>query len=227
MSKSNLIGKRFGKLIVVDDTGFRTKSGFIQWLCSCDCGDTTIVSTGNLLNGNTQSCGCLRNEATVKKNKTHGHSKERLYRIWSHMKERCYSKTYDHYNNYGGRGITVCDEWLNDYMSFREWAYKNGYDENAKHGECTIDRINVNGNYCPENCRWVDMKTQHGNTTQNKYITFNGETHCFSEWENILGLSRGILSQRINRDGWSIEKALTTPIKTNKHKGDDCNGTGT
>lgn len=123
------------------------------------------------------------------------------------MKQRCYNKNNDAYCRYGGRGIIICKDWLDDFMTFHDWAMSNGYKENL-----TIDRIDVNGNYEPNNCRWVDMKTQCRNKRNNRYITINNETHCLSEWCEILGLDRHVIEQRLYY-GWSIERALFTPIK--------------
>lgn len=112
----------------------------------------------------------------------------RLYRVLQDMKSRCYNPKNRNYKNYGNKGIRICKEWLNDYLAFEKWALKNGYDENAPRGQCTIDRIDNNGNYCPENCRWVDMKTQHRNTTRNIFLTANGETLTLMEWSKKLEL---------------------------------------
>lgn len=126
----------------------------------------------------------------------------RLYRIYWAMKSRCYNKHYPHYKWYGARGITVCDEWLNDFMSFYNWAINNGYNDNL-----TLDRINSNMNYTPSNCRWANPKMQARNRRNNKYITINGETHCLKEWCEILNLNYNKIRQRL-RYKWSIEKAL-------------------
>ena len=143
--------------------------------------------------------------------KTHGFGFEnRLYRIWSNMKGRCYSKTSSVYNIYGARGITVCDEWKNDFLAFRKWALENGYDENAKRMDCTLDRINVDGNYCPENCRWVDIKTQANNRRTNVFITYNEETHTISEWAEITGIKPLTLASR-KRKGCSDKDCIEIP----------------
>lgn len=136
----------------------------------------------------------------------HGFYGTRLYEIWRAMKKRCYLKTHVQYDNYGGRGIVVCDEWKDNSKNFFNWAMENGYRD-----DLTIDRIDVNSNYEPSNCRWVDWKTQNRNTRKNHFITYNGETHCLTEWGEIVGIDPRTLHERIKR-GWSIEQVLTTPL---------------
>lgn len=158
----------------------------------------TEVEIGNLKRG-TRSCGCLHRERVRK----HGKRHTRLYSIWLNMHDRCCNINNKCYSDYGGRGITICDEWLNDFMSFHNWAMNNGYQENL-----TIDRIDVNGNYEPNNCRWADMKTQNRNKRNNKNYTINGETHCLKEWCEILNLNYGKVKDRLNKSNWSIDEAL-------------------
>ena len=147
----------------------------------------------------------------------------RLYKVWRNMKVRCDNPNCKEYKYYGGRGISVCEEW-NDFIEFQKWAYANGYDENAKRGECTLDRIDVNKNYEPSNCRWVNMKVQCNNrrlwgtnTHNHKMITwtYKGETHTVREWSEITGIDNKILRTRKHK-GWNIERILTTPPMRNK-----------
>ena len=168
---NNLQGERFGKLVVLCEAG-RTKDRHILWKCLCDCGWETTVSSNQLVSKKTQSCGCLQKERTSRAKFKHGasgnHSSiDRLYKIWSSMRKRCLTKSCKDYKNYGGRGITICKEW-DDFATFKEWAIKNGYSYTAEFGKCTIDRIDVNGNYCPENCRWVGMDVQQRNKRNTK-----------------------------------------------------------
>lgn len=162
----NRIGERFGRLIVESRSeDYVSKSGkhHVRWKCKCDCGKSTIVDVCQLVKGKTLSCGCLRSEILSTGNVKHGGRYDRLYKVFSNMKNRCYNPKAKDYLYYGGRGVKICDAWLNDYPCFKEWAYANGYDDSANHGECTIDRIDVNGNYELENCRWVNMSTQSKN----------------------------------------------------------------
>lgn len=163
----DLTGQRFGRLLVIERAG-SDKYRRAMWKCRCDCGELRIVHSTNLLRGVSNSCGCLRRETSRISNITHGKRKSRLYRVWVNMKNRCYYPRLHNYDCYGGRGITVCEEWLNDFKAFYDWAMANGYDENAPKGQCTIDRIDNDKGYSPDNCRWVDMKTQNKNKRRSK-----------------------------------------------------------
>lgn len=173
----DITGQRFGRLVVVQRspdvivTRSRRTFGKVMWLCICDCGNEITVDGVNLRAGRTRSCGCLQKEKAAKicrdigKASKHGDSSpgnNRLYNVWASMKSRCSNPNHHAYNDYGGRGITVCEDWK-EYRSFKKWAMENGYNPDAERGQCTIDRINVNGNYCPENCRWVSMDIQNAN----------------------------------------------------------------
>jgi hypothetical protein len=137
--------------------------------------------------------------------KIHGGRKTRLYEIWYNMRQRCYNSNIESYKNYGGRGIIVCDEWKNDFVSFRDWALSNGYTESL-----TLDRIDVNKDYCPENCRWVSQLIQQNNRSNNHYITYNNQNKTLAEWARELNFTYKMLEHRINR-GWTIEEAFTIP----------------
>jgi hypothetical protein len=141
----------------------------------------------------------------------HGKRKTRMYRIWSDMKGRCNNPNRAKYARYGGRGITVCDEWMSDFQAFYDWAIKNGYRE-----DLTIDRIDNDGNYCPDNCRWITMMEQASNKSTNHFITHDGQTFTMTEWARRIGIPREVLKDRICRYGWECERALTTPVR--KHK---------
>lgn len=162
----NLSGMTFGRLKVVDRAGSENKRAL--WLCRCECGKEITVTSNALLTGNTKSCGCIKKEQIGNLSRRHGGSNDRLYEIWKGMKARCNNPKNRSYKNYGGRGISVCEEW-NDYVAFRNWAYSSGYKMDAKYGVCTIERIDVNMNYCPENCTWISLSEQMKNKTNSKH----------------------------------------------------------
>lgn len=205
-----MIGKKFGKLTVLEELQER-KHGSKVYKCICDCGNIINVRGYSLKNGNTKSCGCLKREHAVilgKDKRTHGKTHSPLYRNWLCMKSRCNNKTDDHYPTYGGRGIVVCDEWLHDFMSFYNWSVNNGY-----HKGLTIDRIDVNGNYEPNNCRWSTRKQQARNRRSNRNYTINGETHCLSEWCEIYNIKYATVLNRLNKLNWSINQALKLEVR--------------
>ncbi len=159
-------GQRFGRLTVIERDGSRGKNA--TWLCQCICGKQTVVSSYDLKRGNTSSCGCIQREKAAQRVLVHGKRRTRLYAVWASIKSRCYNPASNRYGRYGGRGIKVCDEWLHDFGAFYNWAMSNGYDENAPRGKCTIDRIDNDKGYSPDNCRWVDMGTQSNNRSNSK-----------------------------------------------------------
>ena len=163
MSKINdLTGKKFGKLTVIKYYG-SNKYGRALWLCVCDCGNTKIARGGTLISNATKSCGCYNSESAKKRFTKHNLSNTKLYKVWQGMKTRCYDKNFIYYCNYGARGITICDEWKNNFMTFYNWAMANGYKEGL-----TIDRINNDGIYEPSNCKWSTRAEQNRNKRYNK-----------------------------------------------------------
>ena len=197
MKGINLVGKRFGKLTVLETlTEKENKTNRCYCICKCDCGKITKTRREQVLSGHTKSCGCLQKEIARKSLTTHKLSRTRIYRIWWNIKRRCEANNQYTYKYYGGRGIKVCEEWLADFMNFYKWAMANGYRE-----ELTIDRIDVNGNYEPKNCRWEDMKVQSNNTRKNHFVEYKNEKHTIAEWSRILGLTYDAFRYRIKRNG--------------------------
>ena len=181
MINENLIGERHGRLTVIA----KSPRGFKWWICKCDCGNTKELIASRFKTY--QSCGCLEKENKItigKRSQTHGMSNSILYSKYCSMKARCFNPNYKHYGRYGGRGISICDEWLgkNGFSNFAKWAYENGYDD-YKHGyDQSIDRINFDGNYSPENCRWVTQKEQARNRNITLRISYNGEVYSLGEF---------------------------------------------
>lgn len=204
----DLTGNRYGDLVVVKRAE-NAPGGIAVWECLCDCGQTTLVRGNNLKRGAVKSCGCRRSK--VKPTLRHGMSKTRLYREWAAIKRRCYLKTDPSYKNYGGRGIGMCDSWKNSFELFAKWATNNGYSD-----ELTIERINVNGNYCPENCKWIPWSEQQGNRTYCRFYTYNGETKNLVEWCKQFNLPYGTVHNRIYKLKWTFQRAISEPIHIEK-----------
>lgn len=200
----DISGQKFGRLTALYRLNNYHDNKCTWWLCICECGNLTEVRYGNLKRGGTVSCGCYANEKLKKSHTKHGGYGSRIYATWQNMKSRCYYTLDKRYKDYGWRGITVCKEWKDDFQAFYDWAMNNGYDDSL-----TIDRIDVNGNYSPDNCRWTTRKQQVRNRRNNRYFTINGETNCLSEWCEIYNVNYWKTHERLKR-GWDIEKALTT-----------------
>lgn len=197
--KNDLTNIRFGKLVAKSVCG-KSKDRHCLWVCDCDCGNTIVVPSNRLVCGHTQSCGCLQKENTSTARKKHGASGnhqniERLYRVWSSMRARCNNPKDKEYKFYGGKGITVCNEW-NDYKTFKAWAISNGYNAEAKYGECTIDRIDESDGYSPQNCRWVNMKVQ--NRYKQKPVIGFFDDGTVKEYESIADAERSTNALRQN-----------------------------
>ena len=201
----DLTGKKFGRLTVIrEGTSRTTPNGSVKkyWFCQCECGNTKEICGYSLQNGLTTSCGCYRREKSPLNGIKHGLSRSRVYNIWKHIKARCDSPNSTNYPGYGGRGIKICDEWRNSFESFYSWAMSNGYSE-----ELSIDRIDVNGNYEPNNCRWANATMQQNNKRNNRILEYKGETHTIAEWSRILHISRDVINKRIAK-GDSIEEII-------------------
>lgn len=196
----DLTGQRFGKLVVIKEVE-RNKYGHIQWLCKCDCGNTVISSTCTLRTGGRKSCGCIQPRYCAQN--------KRLYGVWCGMLSRCENPNTKSYKDYGARGIAVCSEW-HTFKNFLDWAISSGYDPEAPFGEYTLDRVDTNGNYCPENCRWVSYKQQARNNRHNHLVTIDGETMPLVAAAEKYGISINTVKMRI-RNGWSDVDAVTTP----------------
>lgn len=195
---SEMIGKKFGRLTILEECEERDKYHYKVYKCKCDCGNIIYVNSNKLKSGNTKSCGCLKIEKLTK----HEKCNTRLYSIYYNIKSRCYNEHYRDYKDYGGRGITVCDEWKHDFKNFYNWAMDNGYKEGL-----TIDRIDVNGNYTPDNCRWATLKQQGNNKRNTVYLTYEGKTRSLSEWADELGVKYSRLYTRYRRK-WTTKEIL-------------------
>ena len=209
-----MAGKQCERLLVIEKH-HRDKNGGWHWLCLCSCGKETIVNGRDLRNGHTKSCGCLIREVTGNINRSHGLSKSRIYKIWAGTIQRCHNPKNSDYKCYGERGIVVCNEWKNNFESFNEWAMSSGYTE-----DLTLERIDVNGNYCPENCEWILLSKQARNTRKNKLVTYKGKTQCVAAWEEELGFNCHTLWNRLYTLKWSEEQAFTQPVKKRKRRKD-------
>lgn len=209
----NLVGREFGNLKVLRYVG-QSKDYINLWECQCSCDEKTIliVPKNRLMNGQ-KSCGCLRKKALSEKRSKHKMSNSRIYKTWINIKRRCLNTNFAQYLNYGGRGITICGEWLdkeNGFMNFYNWAMENGYND-----KLSIDRINVNGNYEPSNCRWTTNEVQQNNKTNNINITIDGKTKNMQQWCEELNINRGTFNSRYinNSDINNLLKPIRPRIK--------------
>lgn len=204
MKSRDITGMKFNRLTVIKKDGVY-KSGNIRWLCQCECGEFTHTNSYLLRKGKAISCGCYASERISNANHKHGGFGTRLYEIWRQMHRRCYGENTKNYYNYGGRGIKICKEWKGNFEAFEKWSLANGYTE-----DLTIDRIDVNGDYCPENCRWATMKQQANNKRNSHYIEYGEEKHTISEWADIYGVEQRRLYDRLSRNGWELDLALAS-----------------
>lgn len=217
----SIFGQKYGRWTVLDEYEIRyqtTSKGnnqkHVYVKCKCECGTIRYVDIRGLIDGVSNSCGCLSKEIhskLIKRQRTkHGEAqvgkKTRLYKIWVEIRRRCNNSKCERYKDYGGRGIKICDEW-NDYSCFKDWVLSHGYTD-----ELSIDRIDNDGNYEPDNCRWATDIEQANNKRNSRFITYNNQTHTLSEWSRIVGIKQSILWKRLNR-GWDLDKALHTPVR--------------
>jgi len=207
----DLTGQKFNMLTVLYRYEIDAPNGDSRWVCSCECGGTTIVTASNLIYNGVKSCGCLKRTNHFK---IHGDWNSKLYTRWRSMIRRCEDPNFPSYNNYGGRGIQVCPEWHN-YENFRDWVNSTQDDPSL-----TLDRIDVNGNYEPNNCRWATQKTQQNNKRNNIYVTYFNETHSLKEWCDILNLPYDLVYRRISRLNYDFWRAISTPLPD--HYYEDC-----
>ena len=195
--RKDITGQKFGRwtvLHVIDED--RTGSKAVRYMCRCECGTERPVQYSNLVNGTSKSCGCLGNEIAKAQHTKHGMAGTRIFRTWAKMKQRCQNPNDPSYSAYGGRGIKVCDAWM-EFQSFYDWAMSNGYQDNL-----TIDRINVNGNYEPSNCRWTTKYYQDRNTRRSVFIEYQGRLMNQSDWADEFGVTpQRVAFEILKREG--------------------------
>lgn len=209
----DLTGMKFGRITVVEFSHYykcKNSGKRAMWKCICDCGNERVIRGDVLTSGKSRSCGCLQKELASERMIKHSGYGTRLYAVWDSVRQRCNNPNNKAYHNYGGRGIKMCEKW-NDFNKFREWAFNNGYDENAKHGECTLDRIDTNGMYAPDNCRWCTIKQQSNNKRDTIYLEWNGEIKTLSEWSEKTGIKYCTLWKRYSK-GLSLNEILKEVI---------------
>lgn len=207
MEIKNIKGQRFGRLIV-GTISHKNNHGSWCWNCKCDCGNLCIISGASLRSGRTQSCGCYNKERSSATHLQHGVAYTNLAAVRNTMLQRCYSPNSKSYPDYGGRGISVCEAWKIDPVSFYDWAFSSGYKEGL-----SLDRINNEGNYEPSNCKWSTRKEQNNNQRSNHLITYKGITKNLAQWSEETGLSRSTIEGRLKR-GWTEEETFTLPANT-------------
>jgi len=200
----NLVGKRYGRLVVIEKAD--SLKGHARWRCKCDCGKECVVHGSSLRSGNTKSCGCYKTENARKLYSTVRQNDKRLYAVWNGIKQRCINPNNKSYQNYGGRGIEMDSEWANHYESFYNWAINAGYRAGME-----IDRIDNNGNYCASNCRFVDSIIQANNKRNVKLYEIDGVEKSLPQWCREYNQDYWLVRQRVYKLGWTIEEALTTP----------------
>lgn len=206
----DLLNQKFGQLTVVQKLKMNNHRE-MEWLCVCDCGREHISTSNRLTRGQTTCCKeCMKNKISISNTK-HSCKPEALWCCYQNMKTRCYNKKYSLYHRYGGRGISVCEEWYNSFVSFRDWAFNSGWEEGL-----SLDRIDNNGNYCPENCKWSTVQEQSNNRHTNRILTANGVSDTMANWSRKLNIPYYVIQYRLEK-GWDDAKTLTTPYKRRKN----------
>lgn len=200
MGLINLVGHRYGRLTVLRYSHTLKEASW--WVCVCDCGNEKTIRSNSLRTNNTTSCGCLHKEKLVENSTKHGFSKERLYRTWIDIKSRCFSPNTGYYSEYGGRGITMCAEWREDFVAFREWAMSNGYRD-----DLTIERLDVDGGYAPHNCTWIPMSSQSINRRATRFVDFRDLTMTAIEFSKAFQINHHAVLRGINR-GWTADRII-------------------
>ena len=209
------IGERFGYLVVLD--AFREGRKW-KCRCQCDCGTIKVIDKSSLQTGRTKSCGCYNRKRVHETHSKGNYINTRLYHTWENMKARCFNKNNPQYKNYGGRGITVCEEWKNDFLSFRMWALQNGWNDTHVKFEISLDRIDVNGNYEPSNCRWATPKQQVNNRRRSRRWEYNGEKYTLQEISEKFNINHMALRSRLYEQGLDAKTAIEKPLKKRKSK---------
>lgn len=211
------IGQKFGKLTVLKMVRVdRGKYGKLMWETKCDCGNTHIAAPTDIVRGKTKSCGCFHDERCKERATKFQHSvydNKRLYSIYNGIKKRCFNKNEPRYKDYGARGITMCGEWRYNFDAFAEWALSHGYTD-----EMTIERVDVNGNYCPENCKWITLKEQCNNKRQTIWVDYKGEHIQLMKLCERKGISYDMVHNRIRDSGWDVERAIDTPSANEQYR---------
>lgn len=200
----DLTNQKFGRLTATKSIG-SNKNKQRVWYCVCDCGNIKNVVAADLLSGNTRSCGCLHDEGASERFGKHHGAGTILYRTWKNMKQRCYKPNNKKYCNYGGKGVRICEQWLNDFGSFQEWSHQNGYKEGL-----TIERKDPNGNYEPANCKWIPFSEQHLNKSNAVKITIEGKEHYLKELAEQYNIPYVTLWQRY-KNGWDLNILFKPP----------------
>lgn len=208
------IGEKYGMLTVIGLAG-KNKYNHPLFECQCDCGNKAIIEATRVKNEKTKSCGCLQKEKTKMLTFQHGLTNTRLHRIWAAIISRCENPKNNRYYTYGERGVIICDEWRNDFTNFYNWAMANGYRD-----DLTIDRIDVNGNYGPSNCRWATRKEQANNKRSNRNVFYNGMTKNLKQWSEYYGFNYKYFQEIMSKNNYSLETILEIPYFKERAKCD-------